>query len=343
MKWAIALILTLALSGAGRCAGEFDGIPVGAAWELRALGVGSDFILQNLRKASGKRRVVLGIVGTGGVSKKVVSDLLDSSTQFTYAMAPDMAKPDPESNTHDTQELRVIWDLTKALRVPIIVRSYQEADEPKEWAKAFALAGSECDIVVFFESYWDDIQPALTAIKSSKALFLCPYGEVGDRPTKTAVQGYSAKHWADGIPNLLTCAPLARKGPTILTLLDRPGQDIAVVNLIAPSYYANGPGGTCPSAAVATAVACYVFSAMPAPPKAVGLANMLRSNSTIDLLALESIPEFGKDVVDKLTLQIGAMSSPKPGERRKLDARGVLSLKQLLQQLRPRFGGGRRP
>ncbi len=343
MKLAIALAVILVLTGSGMCsAGEFDGVAAGAAWELRALGGGNESMLKNLRKVAGKRAVKLGIVGTGGVSVKVLADLLDSSTQFQYAMAPDMSKPDPESNTHDTQELRVIWDLTKALRVPVSVRSYQEADEPGEWAKAFAKAGKECDIVVFFESYWDEITPALQAIKASKALFLCPYGEVGDRPTKTAVQGYSAKPWADGIPNLLTVAPLAKKGPTILTILDRPGQDIAVINLIAPSYYASGPGGTCPSAAVATAVACYAFSALPAAPKAAGLAAILRNNSTIDRFALESVPEYGPDVVDKLVLQISSMVNPKQGERRKLDAKGLLSLKELYKVLAPRFPG-RRP
>jgi hypothetical protein len=241
-----------------------------------------------------------------------------------------MANPDPGYETHDTSQARVVFDLLEALKVPTDVTIYHAADEPKAWADAYALAGSECDVVVFYESYWEDIQPTLDAMRKSRALFIGPYGEVGDKPTKNALQGYSAKPWMkDTVRNLLTCAPLAKKGGGILTLLDRQGQDIAVVNVIAPSFYASGPGGTCPSAGVTAAVACYLFSATKSKPNAGRLADKLRHLCIIDHKLLASVPEIGEKGALDLEATIKSMANPPKGKRRTLDAPGVLNISGL--------------
>jgi len=307
-------------------------IPEGAAWELRVMGVMEPGGMQKLISMSGKRRVRLGMVGTGGVSRKLLENYLSPDFTITYKLAPYVADPDPGYETHDTSQARVVFDLLEALKVPTDVTIYHAADIPKAWADAYARAGAECDIVVFYESYWDDIQPTLDAMRKSRALFIGPYGEVGDRPTKNAVQGYSAKPWMKGtIRNLLTCAPLAKRGGRILTLLDRPGLDIAVINIIAPSYYASGPGGTCPSAGVTAAVACYAFSASRSRPDAGRLADRLRHLCIIDHKLLASIPEIGKKGASDLEVTIKSMTNPPKGKRRTLDARGVLNISSLIR------------
>lgn len=330
---ALLLFVFLCVSAVGD---EAKPLPESAAWELKAMGAMEPGVFEKITGISGKRRVRLGIVGTGGVSRKLLERFLSPELTISYKLAPDMANPDPTSGTHDTGQAEVILDLLAALKVPTDVLIYQENDEPKAWAEAFALAGSQCDIVVFFQSYWDEIQPTLGAIRKSPALFLCPYGEVGDKATSTAVQGYSAKPWmCDSIPNLLTCAPLAKKGGGILIPLDRPELDTEIVNIIAPSYHASGSGGTCPSAAVAAAVACYTFSAARSRPNAGQIARTLRRSCIIDHKLLAGIPEVGEKGATELERTIRAMTNPPKGKLRTLDAPGILNLRALYGRLRP--------
>jgi hypothetical protein len=102
-----------------------------------------------------------------------------------------------------------------------------------------------------------------------------------------------------------------------------------MMNVIAPSFYASGPGGTCPSAGVTAAVACYVFSASRSRLNAGRLADKLRHLCIIDHKLLASIPEIGKKGASDVEATVKSMTNPPEGKRRTLDAPGVLNISGL--------------
>jgi hypothetical protein len=208
---------------------------------------------------------------------------------------------------------------------------YQPANSYAAIAKALAEAGRRADIVITFQSYWGDVEPIIDSIAQAEdTLFISPYVQVGDRPTSTCPQGHSAKPWGEGIPHFITTVPLARKAPGHLTgTLNRGPQDSEIINFIVPSYYASGSGGTCPSAAVAAAVAAWVYSASDNRPDPVQVIRLLRETATLNREVLTSLPEFGEEEIDRLQAEIAAKIDPGPDKSRKLDAAGVVNLYQI--------------
>ena len=308
------------------------GVRQGAWWELRMLGVTDSATLARLRAAAGRRRVVLAIVGTGGISRSRRADRLDDRTTFEYC---DGAR-DPGPETHDTSAARVILDLTGALHVPVHLRAYHPSGSYRDVANAFAKAGAEADVCVLFQSFWGPNTTWLVASirESKRALFISPYVEVGQRPTRTAVQGECTKPWEkSGISHFVTAAPISRRAPgKILTPLSRAGRDTEVITFLAPSFYASSAGGTCPAAETTAAVAVYAYSALARKPDRLGVIDLMRQTSVVDEAALTAVPEFDNAAVASLRRRIAALSGATGGTR-KLDAPGVLNVYRLHQSI----------
>lgn len=337
------MLLSLILGLCGWASAEptpWDRVPAPARWELQMLGVTGPERLAELRVLSGERVVTIAIVGQGGISKSLLAPYWDSGNSFSYRSAPGYPDCDPGTNTHDTQEVPVVLDLTGALGVRVRILSYQPGEDYPSVARDLAAAGEHADIVLCFESFWGDGVRLLTdAIRSRPgALYVCPYAETEGLPTSTSLEGNSTKPWGGGLPNLITCAPLAQRGDgSILEPLNRDANDTEIINLIAPSYYANGPGGTCPSASVTAAVAAYFVAASSFRPAAAETTALLRRCVCVDEAAIRSAPPFTAEHVARLRASIEKLLKPGPGGPRKLDAAGVLSLREVHKQIgRPR-------
>ena len=329
----VTFVLALAALFAG--SGDSEEVPNAARWELSALGVTTEDRLTDLRNLSCRRPVTLAIVGTGGISRRQLSSRLDGQARLRCCQCPDYPDCDPRKDTHDTGQARVILDLTRALGIRVKLLYYQPADSNPEIAKAFAEAGRRADIVITFQSYWGNAGSIIDSIAQAQdALFISPYVEVGDRPTSTCPQGHATKPWGEGIPHFITTVPLARKAPGHLTsTLNRGPQDSEIINFIVPSYYASGPGGTCPSAAVAAAVAAWVYSTSARRPRATEVIRLLRETVTVNREVLTSLPEFGEQEIEQLRDEIAAKIDPGPNKSRKLDAAGVVNLYKIYQQV----------
>jgi len=182
--------------------------------------------------------------------------------------------------------------------------------------------------VALYQSFWGDVLPMAEAIgQAERALFISPYVEVGEPATNTCLQSYAAKPWADGYDHFVTVIPLARSQPdALISPLNRPELDTEVVNFIAPSFYASSAGGTCPSAEVAAAVAAWIIPASPEKPSPEAIVELMRQGSVVDRESLTSLPEFTEEAVTAVERHISALSNPPAGERRRLDAAGVLNL-----------------
>ncbi|HQK95762.1 MAG TPA: hypothetical protein PLD23_19850 [Armatimonadota bacterium] len=319
---AVALLLLGGLSRA-----QAPGL-TGAEWELRALGVTTPERLEALRADANKRPVTLAIVGQGGVSKSLLEAKLIEGNTLEYRQWPEGQDPDPRASTHDTQAAHVILDLTLKLGLKVRVLVYQPGESTQSVAQAFAAAGAEADIVALYQSFWGDVLPMAEAIgQAERALFISPYVEVGEPATNTCLQSYAAKPWADGYDHFVTVIPLARSQPdALISPLNRPELDTEVVNFIAPSFYASSAGGTCPSAEVAAAVAAWIIPASPEKPSPEAIVELMRQGSVVDRESLTSLPEFTEEAVTAVERHISALSNPPAGERRRLDAAGVLNL-----------------
>ena len=298
--------------------------PASAAWELRMLGVDTPDKLRDLRGIGGRRLVTLAVVGTGGVSESVLAPRAGRDFAVEYRMGA----RDPNGNTHDTQMVAVTSDITLALGVRLKVLVYQPPDSPAELAEAFRQAGKAADIICFYQSYWEGIGPILDALREANlSVILTPYAEVGDPRTSRTPQGHSRKPGGGGIGHLATVAPLARKsGGELTTVADRDPNDTEIINFVAPSYHANGPGGTCPSAAVAVAAACYVYAASPARPTPAEALRVLRETSCIDGNLIASTPPFSRETAVRFEKAVREYTQPERGARRRLDAPGLLNL-----------------
>lgn len=297
-----------------------------AMWELKMLGIDDTAKLDELRTLSKKRRVKLGVVGQGGVSAKMLGDLLENGNTITY-----YGCEDPQNSTHDTGQLRVILELTTALDVGVDVHAWQPGESFEEVANEFREAGGACDVVCFFQSYWGKDAALITrAIRESpSALFVSPYVEHGGRPTSEAPQGSACKPWVpDSIGHFVLAAPLARRNLAagILTPSDRGPDDSEAINFIAPSYHASGPGGTCPAGATSTACALYLYAIAADNPSPSGIVELLRTTSCIDRSLLLSADGLGDAAVDALEKKVADLRTPPSDRQRKLDAPGVLNL-----------------
>jgi len=175
----------------------WSGVAKGAAWELRLLGVDTPGKLEELRRLSARRPVVLADVGTGGVSRSVLTAKPARAVPIEYRPGPNFPNCDPKRNTHDTQMIRCITDITRALGIQVKVLVYQAKDDPPRIAEAFSRAGQEADIICFFQSYWGDNRPILRALRgASRALVVSPYAETGP-PTIRTPQGHAHRPWAN--------------------------------------------------------------------------------------------------------------------------------------------------
>ncbi len=300
----------------------------GADWELRALGVTTPERLETLRAEASQRPVTLAIVGQGGVSKSLLEPKLIEGNTLEYRQWPEGQDPDPRDNTHDTQAAHVILDLTLKLGLEVRLLVYHAGESWDSVAQAFAAAGAEADIVALYQSFWGDVLRLAESIgQAERALFISPYVEVGEPATNTCLQSYAVKPWADGYDHFVTVIPLARSQPNaLISPLNRPELDTEVVNFIAPSFYASSAGGTCPSAEVAAAVAAWIIAASPEKPSPEAIVELMRQGSVIDRESLASLPEFTEEAIAAIEQHIAALSSPPAGERRRLDAAGVLNL-----------------
>jgi len=295
------------------------------------LGVSEGSRLDQVRGIGLRRAVTVAIVGQGGVSKARLAALLTEGNSLEYRGG---AK-DPESNTHDTGMARVTLELTSRLGIGVRLLAYQPGASFQEVAQAMAQAGAEADIVAFYQSFWgENITYIADSIRDAEScLFISPYVEYQSRPTSTCVQAHSDKPWAEGFPNFITVVPLSRKAPgRILSPSSREG-DTEIINFVAPSYYASGAGGTCPSAAVAASVAAYIVAASEEEPSPAQIVELMRDTVAVDAATLTSVPEYGDDSVAEVAAHIRALVSPEAGADRKLDALGVLNLWQTYQRI----------
>lgn len=301
------------------------------------LGVPPGPRLEAVRKLP-RRPVILAIVGQGGVSKSLLQPLLRDGTTLDYRCCA----TDPGTETHDTLAARVILDLTHALGLKVRLTVYQPGEAWEEVAEAMRRAGDSAHVVAFFQSFWGpNMRPIVEAIAAARrALFISPYAEYGGFPTKDCVQGYSAKPWVKqspwplaDIPHFLTAAPLPRSTPGQIVQPASGPDDAEVINFIVPSYYASGPGGTCPAAEVLDAVALYIVASAPRRPEPVEVAGLLRKTARIDRQALTSVPEYDDATVGRVERQIRGLANPPEGMPRKLDAAGVVNLWAIYKRL----------
>ena len=332
MRKLATLAAALAMAGfqaAGSAAGPAKpSLPPGAAWELRLLGIDAPAKIAQLRALAGRRVVKLAIVGTGGVSKRLLESKLSPLSALEYRMGPNFPNSDPGRRTHDTSAMGVVLDLTNALGVRLHVRVYQPADKVSEVAKAFRAAGKDAHVVSLYQTFWSDSGPILEAIRAGGgALFISPYGEVG-KPTSLTPQGHAHRPWGKGVDHFVTAAPLARRKSNgkITNVSDRGPKDTEIINFLAPSYYASGPGGTCPAAEVAVAVACYIYASAPAKPDPTAVVSLMRRTAKVDEDLIASTPPFSRETVETFKKSIERYVHPPAGKRRRLDAPGLLNL-----------------
>lgn len=321
--------LVLATSLAPRAA-----LAQGADWELRVLGVADDDALREVASLAGRRVVTLAVVGEGGASQSLLAPLLGERITFEYRGGAS----DPNAETHDTGQLRVILDLASKLGLYLRVLVYQPPDDFALVGEALAQAGREADIVVCFHSFWGGagVEHLAEQVRvSTDALFIAPYGEIGEPRTGTSWQGRAAKPDGGGIANFVTCIPLARQSHgELLTPSSRDAEDTETINFVAPSYYASGPGGTCPSAATTAVLAGYIVAASKERPAPVQVVALLRDSATVDAAALLSVPDFVEADVARLCGELDRLIDPaRNGGQRKLDAQGVLSLRRIYRAL----------
>lgn len=329
---AAACLLGVAVDHA--CAAADLPVPTpAAAWELQMLGVTQPARLDQLRNQPHLRTVRLAIVGQDGVSASQLAPLLTAGNQLVYHDCTD-----PNRDTHDTQMARVILELTRPLGVTLELHVWQAGPKYTDYADKFRAAAKVGHIVALYQSFWGKNAPALTAAirESPTALFISPYVEHQNRPTSETPQGSACKPWVpDSIPHFVTVAPLARKQPqgTVLTPTDRGPTDSEAINFIAPSYHASSAGGTCPSAAVAAAVAAYLYATSPEIPSPTDAVAQLREISCLDETALTSVSEFDAAALGRLKQQIETLRRVTPEKQRKLDASGVLNLYEVGRRL----------
>jgi len=303
-----------------------------ATWELAMMGVSTDD-LPRMREVAQRRPVELAVVGQSGVSESGLKAVLRNGTTLTYH---DCSDPGPKS--HDTGQLRVVLELTQALGVTVHLHVWQPGESWSDVADRFRQAAEIADVVVLYQSFWGTNAQLITdAISESpRALFVSPFVGYQSRHTNECPQGHAAKPWDDGsIKHFVTVTPLAKRSGDgrIVHPPARGDFDTEIINFIAPSYHASGPGGTCPAASVAAAVACYIVAARPEKSTPADIIDLLRRTSKIDRKALTSLPPFADAAIDTLESEIKSLAFPPEGTRRTLDATGVIHLGEVFREI----------
>ena len=303
-----------------------------AAWELKLLGADNAAKLKEMRDCPKQRRVKLGVVGSGGVSKEQLASHTAHGHTFTYH---DCA--DPKKNTHDTAMVKSILDKMTPLGVQVDLHLWQWKKETEDCPGTFSAAGGLCDVVCFYQSFWGKESPMIaTAIRESAgALFLSPYVGRGQLPSGQAPQGHAHKPWVpESIGHFVTVTPVARRKPQagILSPLNRGPQDFQAINFVAPSYHASGPGGTCYGCEVGAACAVYLYAVMPGKPDPAGVIGVLRETAALNRERFTSVDEFDDAAADKLANDVRTLLNPPEGKQRKLDAPGLLDLYAAFRQ-----------
>ncbi|MBU0607016.1 MAG: hypothetical protein KKI08_03980, partial [Armatimonadetes bacterium] len=178
----IACWLSLSAALAAPALPTWDALPESARWELQMLGVTDAARLAQARALVTNRLVRIALVGEGGLSRKVLRPHLYRGCTMVYRTGGDSGR-----GAHDTGQIAVILDLLGALGVRVHLTSYQPADDFAQVAAAFAAAGQEADLVVTYHSFWGSKVKLITDAMASRpqALFLAPYGEIGEPRTST--------------------------------------------------------------------------------------------------------------------------------------------------------------
>ncbi len=307
-------------------------------WEAYMLGVTDQNKLQQIRNAAQKRMVTLAAVGMSGTSKSRLAQVLVSGNTLEYC---DGAS-DPKKETHDTIQLRVLLKLTLELGVKVRLLVYQP-NSYEGCGEAFREAEKQADLVIFYHSFWGEKVPAMMEKlrQSDKVLFLCPYAEVGPRPTSTCSQAYAAHPDGSGIPHLVTCIPLSRKtGGALIHPSCRSAElDSETINFIAPSYYAANVGATCLATGVTTAVAAYIVAASPEKPTPAQILKLMRESVTVDRALLKSKSDFNDAAVDKIQAEIDFLVKPDKTGLRRLENPGILNLWKIFTLLKAQSSG----
>ncbi|MFH0964531.1 MAG: hypothetical protein V2A58_11045 [Planctomycetota bacterium] len=334
LSWTIALAALPLLPA--RAAGPAD-LTDAARWELAMLGVPAERLADLARLPSNPVR--LAVVGQGGVSATLLAPLLASPDALAYHGCKD-----PNANTHDTQQVRVILELLRPLGVDLRIDVWQPGESFFEVADAFREASLVADVVVTYQSFWGENAAAITAAirESPRALVISPYVEFQARPTSECPQGSAFKPWDPGsIPHFVTVAPLSKRSGdgAILRPSARDARDSEVISFVAPSFHASGPGGTCPAASVVVAVACYIYASGSPKPSPAAVIALMRETSRIDAAALTSLPPFTDAASQRLAADVKELSSPPDNRPRKLDAPGVLNLKEIHLEIYGRIAG----
>jgi len=332
LRWLLAILALPALAPAAPLP-AWEALREAPKWELQMLGVTDAARLAQARALVSKRLVRLALVGEGGISRRGLRPHMYPGCTLVYRTGAETG-----GNDHDTGQIAVILDLLGALGVRVHLTSYQPPDDYAQLAAAFAAAGDEADIVVTYHSFWGDNVRLIVAAMAAhrQALYLAPYGEIGEPRTSTSMQAHSYKPWdpRGSLPNLFTCAPLARKSDGgILIPSHRDATDTEIINFITPSHHASGPGGTCPSVGTTAAVAAYACAVAKHPPDRAALVRLLHESVGVDDAALTSTPPFTAEHMAKLRASLVTLQQPDAGHVRKLDAVGVLSLWRLLAAL----------
>ena len=303
-----------------------------AAWELTLLGVDTAAKLKEMQDCPKRRRVKLGVVGSGGVSEQKLKAFLEHGHTFTYHDCTD-----PQRSTHDTAMVKSILDKLTPLGVKVDLQLWQWKNELEDCPGTFRAAGVASDVVCFYQSYWGEESPLIAAAirESPKALFLSPYVGRNKLPSGQSPQGHAHKPWVpDSIGHFVTAVPWARRRPQggITLPLNRGPQDFQAINFIAPSYHASGPGGTCYGCEPATACAVFLYAVMPAEPTPAAVVSILRDTSTLSRERLTSVDEFDDAAFGQLEKVVRSLIEPPEGKQRKLDAAGVLDLYAAFQK-----------
>lgn len=233
---------------------------------------------------------------------------------------------------HDDDEM---WECTKTaeelgLTVNVVKIGPQAAG--RSLKQVYEEAAEHGDIVVDYRSYWDASVVA-SACESIAAhpdkLFILPYGEINGKdcpPTSTSLQGQALHANGTGFPNLITAIPLARvANGALMRPSRRTSEDTATATVVAPNSWAASAGTTCPAAAVATAVASYVFAARGDRPSAREIVRIMRAGSGLPAPSAEA--QFDETALAKLKSELETLTTEDQFGRKMLLTGAVLNVK----------------
>ncbi len=205
----------------------------------------------------------------------------------------------------------------------------------------FREAVARGDIVMDYESYWDDMdgdarERAAAVVKANPdTLFVLPYGERPFKgavpPTSTSLQGMALKADGKGFANMLLTIPVVHGQPGRLTGISRRTKgDTETAALVSPTGWAMSTGDTCPSAAMAAIVAAWIYAARDRPP-AADVIRILVEGRRLPSVSAEA--EFSAEDREALKKAIEKKNRRDAMKRRELLHDGAVSLGGVLEIL----------